>query len=556
MRYSQFRLACALAFFVLASLALPSRQILAQSAKRIQVVPSKGAYSGKMFYTNSHAILIGINQYQNLDKDSWLSYAENDVTALRQTLIKSYGFAPENVQVLLGAEATKAKIEEAFSGLSNGDRVKNDDRVLVYFSGHGQTVSLPSGTEMGFLIPFDAKVNLARPENRSGYLQTCIQMDSIWSYLKLSPAKHRLVIADACYGGLIEQRERALRGEKPTAPLIARLLARPALQALTGGGKGEETIESPQWGHGAFTFKLLEELNSFAANSDDVLSISELASALKISVGNLTNGKQNPQFHNHDTEGDFLFVTTSPQAVPPYKGLKHGKADLEPTPVHDLKVDGILLKSTYVKGEEVRYKVSEKIAFIAQGVSAIARGIGIYEVTDATSGGNVSISSHIEEREVEMNGMITKQPDTEKENVTCDPNGIHLTYSNDDKSPNIFSHGLQELIGQLSEPLLSKTPKKIGESWTTEVQNTLQTGKKARINSKFAGIERRNGIDCWKLIQDASISPNSNSAPIAYRMTIYLDVRNGQMEELSGNINQAPTTLGIANIFAELKRVR
>ena len=56
---------------------------------------------------------------------------------------------------------------------------------------------------MGFLIPYDAMVDLENPDSRSGYLQTCIPMNSLWSYLEGSAAKHRLLIVDACYGGLL-----------------------------------------------------------------------------------------------------------------------------------------------------------------------------------------------------------------------------------------------------------------------------------------------------------------------------------------------------------------
>ncbi|MCW3094831.1 MAG: exported protein of unknown function, partial [Chthonomonadaceae bacterium] len=69
--------------------------------------------------------------------------------------------------------------------------------------------------------------------------------------------------------------------------------------------------------HSAFTFKLLEELKAQAATEDQVFLTSQLAGALKTSVGNQTDGKQTPQFGNHNnTEGDFVFVSTAPRSVP------------------------------------------------------------------------------------------------------------------------------------------------------------------------------------------------------------------------------------------------
>ncbi len=278
------------------------------------VRPKTGVLAGQTAYTNSYAIIIGIGDYAFLPKDKHLDFAAKDATDLRDVLIRSYGFPAENVTLLLDEQATRANIEAALSALSD-DRIKPDDRVLIYFSGHGQTVKLQDGGEMGFLIPHDAKVDMAHPENRSGYLKTCLRMDSLWGYLEASAAKHRLLLADACFGGLLI-RGKALNGEKPNRAVIANLLARPALQAMTAGASNQEAQEDPKLGHSAYTFKLLEELKAQAATPDNVFLASELAAALKTSVANLTDSKQTPQFGNfRGTEGDFVFVATNPQQV-------------------------------------------------------------------------------------------------------------------------------------------------------------------------------------------------------------------------------------------------
>jgi len=288
----------------------------AQKTKTLAVAPKTGTYAGQTFYSNSHALLIGIHSYANLPKENWLDFADKDATDLRDVLVRSYGFLPENVTVLLNEQATKQAIEDALSALADEEKVKPDDRVMVFFSGHGQTVTLNDGTPRGFLIPYDAKVDLKRLNNPAPYLKTCLPMDSIWNYLEAVPARHRLLIADACFGGLLAK-SKGINAERPNRAVVASLLTRPALQVLTAGDSGQEVIEDPKLGHSAFTFKLLEELRAQAATADQVFLTSQLAGALKTSVGNQTNGKQSPQFGNHDnTEGDFVFVSTAPQPVP------------------------------------------------------------------------------------------------------------------------------------------------------------------------------------------------------------------------------------------------
>jgi uncharacterized caspase-like protein len=133
------------------------------------VTPTSGEIAGHDFYTNSYVLIIGINQYPKL-KDSDLHFAVRGAKDLRDMLIKSYGFPAENVTLLLDGGATKKEIEDALGDLADGTRVKETDRVLVFFAGHGQTVKLADGGVVGFLLPSDANADLAHPENRSGYL--------------------------------------------------------------------------------------------------------------------------------------------------------------------------------------------------------------------------------------------------------------------------------------------------------------------------------------------------------------------------------------------------
>lgn len=283
---------------------------------RIVISPGTGALAGKVLYTNSHAVIIGIGQYGNLTKKNWLEFPQKDALDLREVLIRWYGFPSANVVTLINEQATKANIEKALADLADVNRVGEEDRVLIFFAGHGQTVPLRNGGQMGFLIPYDANVNLVGPMNSRDFLNSCIGMDRLWSYLEASPAKHGLLIADACFGGLILS-GRALGLEPPSPAVVATLAARPALQALTAGGTNEEVAEDPKLGHGYLTYKLLEELRAQAANADSIFLASQLASALRTSVANLSEGRQTPQFgsHNH-MEGDFLFVTMAPSPVP------------------------------------------------------------------------------------------------------------------------------------------------------------------------------------------------------------------------------------------------
>ena len=258
---------------------------------------------GKPIYTNSHALIIGIDKYKNLPNNVQLNYATKDATDLRDVFVKSYGFASENVTVLLDDQATLANIRDALANFADTSKISRDDRVVIYFSGHGQTVPTAGGGDMGYLIPSDAKVDLSDPSNSASYLRTCLPMRQVWEYLDACPAKHALVIADACFGGLLVANRGAI--SQQTADV---LLTRRARQILTGGSKGEKTIERSDLGHGIFTAKLIDELRVRSNQPGAAFTVSDLYSSIFSSVSEATDGKQNPKLGSFQEDGEVLFA--------------------------------------------------------------------------------------------------------------------------------------------------------------------------------------------------------------------------------------------------------
>ena len=90
----------------------------------------------------NHALLIGVDRYENLDERFWLSGPSNDVALARDFLLNAapVPFLPDNVEVLSDGIAgaglpTLANILAAFAALQA--RVAPGDFVYLHFSGHG-----------------------------------------------------------------------------------------------------------------------------------------------------------------------------------------------------------------------------------------------------------------------------------------------------------------------------------------------------------------------------------------------------------------------------------
>lgn len=92
-------------------------------------------FFAKPQYKESRALIIGINEYKNA---SPLSYAVNDAGAIQDVLTDEIGFPASNVIYLENQEATKANILKSFMQFAGND-VELDDRIFVFFAGHGHT---------------------------------------------------------------------------------------------------------------------------------------------------------------------------------------------------------------------------------------------------------------------------------------------------------------------------------------------------------------------------------------------------------------------------------
>ncbi|MDP2751723.1 MAG: caspase family protein [Rhodocyclaceae bacterium] len=94
--------------------------------------------------STSKAFLVGINRYKTPGSD--LQGCVNDVTNLRDILLKYFGFTVKNIRVLTDARATKAAILTRIDWLIKD--AKAGDRLLFHFSGHGSQIRDRDGDEL------------------------------------------------------------------------------------------------------------------------------------------------------------------------------------------------------------------------------------------------------------------------------------------------------------------------------------------------------------------------------------------------------------------------
>lgn len=252
--------------------------------KGMNVNTSKVAFETGNYY----ALIIGIDKY----KGNWtpLNNAVNDAKAISTLLNSSYKF--NVIKTLFNEQATRGKIISELEWLV--ENVKENDNVLIYYSGHGE---YKSELNKGFWVPVDASTKSTAQFISNSDIQT---------YIGGIKSKHTLLIADACFSGDI------FRGNAVSVPFensekyYSNVYNLHSRQAISSGGI-EPVMDGGRDGHSVFAYYLLQALK---ANSSKYFDSGQVFEKIKIPVTN--NSEQTPKFNplknTGDAGGHFIFI--------------------------------------------------------------------------------------------------------------------------------------------------------------------------------------------------------------------------------------------------------
>jgi len=95
-------------------------------------------------FENSYAVLIGIGKFQS-NEIRPLNTTQNDVNKIEEVLTTHCGYEANNITKIIDENATLRDIRRFFEG-DFSNQVGDNDRVTVFYSGHG-TTRPPHGRE-------------------------------------------------------------------------------------------------------------------------------------------------------------------------------------------------------------------------------------------------------------------------------------------------------------------------------------------------------------------------------------------------------------------------
>lgn len=216
--------------------------------------------------TDIYVVAVGIADYKSIVD---LRLPEQDAKSIAEL----YKTKTKNVMLITGRYATRARIQKALR--DQFSRADGDDMVVFFFSGHGY---------QGGICPYDMT-----NQPSSG-----ITYKDLRSIMKQSRARHKVVLADACFSGGIRGGGGSATASSKDSDVMLFLSSR----------SGETSIESPFMVNGFFTSFLLRGLRGGAdTNHDRKITAKELFTFVHQGVVEKSDGRQHPvmwgQFDDH-----------------------------------------------------------------------------------------------------------------------------------------------------------------------------------------------------------------------------------------------------------------
>jgi|GEM_PF-607862 len=298
-------------------------------------------------FEKSVAVVIGIDTYGNGIPS--LTTAVNDATRLAKLLRAGHGYEVVLLtEPAIGEPILRERLQTLFTEELK-TRLGHNDRLLVYFAGHGIAIDGKDGPA-GYLVPQGA---------RPGQSATLLAMTDLHSWLTDLPCRHMLAILDCCFAGAFRWAATRHMGVPPDViykERYERYLISDAWQVLTSAAHDQKALDVLDGGvlgrretndnlHSPFAQALFDALEKGEADliprghGDGIITATELGLYLRerveVEAETQASHRQTPILWplNKHGSGEFIFLVPghplnlppAPYLTPeanPYRGLE------------------------------------------------------------------------------------------------------------------------------------------------------------------------------------------------------------------------------------------
>jgi uncharacterized caspase-like protein len=238
---------------------------------------------------NAFAVVIGNAQYEHTSN---VDYAVHDARAVKEYLVNTMGFLPENV--FIEENATQRDFLKWFGNERSHkgrlfnlayENMESETDLFIYYAGHGAP---DVNTKSGYFLPTDCDPNFIDVTAYSGEL--------LFSNVAKIGAKSTTIVLDACFSG-----NGVITGLSAVAikPKDFGVIPNGVILSSSSGTQPSAWFEDQN--HGLFTYyflKALKEQDKTDSNADGLVTIDEVydyvANWVPRKARGLRNLDQNP----------------------------------------------------------------------------------------------------------------------------------------------------------------------------------------------------------------------------------------------------------------------
>ena len=280
-----------------------------RGALTVEIAKSGGPKQPHRLYSASHALVIGIDKYT---ERGWppLRNAVRDAGLVADAL-KTQGF-----EVSLRTDLTSAELFPALQAFFISKGRDPEARLLLWFAGHGHTITLGGSSEEGYIVPADAPA----ADTDTEFRLKAVALRQFNYLMTQAKAKHVLAVLDSCFSGNVLA---ITRDAELTAPpeITLRTDGR-ARQIISAGDRNQRVSDT-----GTFRQLFIDAISGRTRNLGAAAALSparELGEHLRREVTQLTARTATPQTPNAGylneagyNHGDFVFKVPRAAAVVP-----------------------------------------------------------------------------------------------------------------------------------------------------------------------------------------------------------------------------------------------
>lgn len=273
-------------------------------------------------YRESHVLVIGISRY-----DHWadLPGVVKDVEEIKGALTE-HGFT---VEVAKQEDLVSDRLYPLIKKFVSERGLNPENRLLIYYAGHGYRRVEDDGTDSGFILPSDTP---PLGDDPAPFLSKAIGMGELLATTQGIRAKHALFVLDTCYAGSLINAAEAVAARPPVdrtgaarfdckkdsnlppcPPPHIRAKVEGNTRQIIASGMFRQQVPDKSEFRRRFVAGLTDESGGGAdLDGDSYVTVSELGEYLQKNVTNTSEGSQQPTWGWVGTKaanpGDFVFV--------------------------------------------------------------------------------------------------------------------------------------------------------------------------------------------------------------------------------------------------------